>query len=88
MQLGDMIDKYKILYSKIRELQEEKKKEREIEQKKREEQSINPFSLASVAARSTGGEKPEASSFKQSIKSNTKKPTEYKVSHADDSERG
>ena len=37
MQLGDMIDKYKILYTKIRELQEEKKKEREIQQKKREE---------------------------------------------------
>jgi hypothetical protein len=84
MQLGDMIDKYKILYSKIRELQEEKKKERELEQKKREEQSINPFSLASVN-RSTGG---EASSFKQSIKSNTKKPTEYKVPHINDSERG
>ena len=29
VSLGDMIDKYKILYQKIRELQEEKQRERE-----------------------------------------------------------
>ena len=48
LQLGDMIDKYKILYAKIRELQEERKltKEKEAE-KARADGSINPFSLAS-----------------------------------------
>jgi len=53
-----MIDKYKILYLKIRELQEERQRERqvEMEQQKRAEQSINPFSLASFAAASNGGE--------------------------------
>ena len=48
LQLGDMIDKYKILYAKIRELQEERKQNKEKEaEKARAEQSINPFSLAS-----------------------------------------
>lgn len=30
-QLGDMIDKYKILYTNIKELQEERKKERQVQ---------------------------------------------------------
>ena len=30
-QLGDMIDKYKILYAKIKELQEERQRERQLE---------------------------------------------------------
>lgn len=41
-----MIDKYKLLYSKIKELQEERKKAQE---KQRAESSINPFSIASAA---------------------------------------
>ena len=58
LQLGDMIDKYKLLYTKIRELQEEKQRERQaqMEAQKRAEQSINPFSLASFAAASSGAE--------------------------------
>lgn len=57
MQLGDMIDKYKILYTKIKELQEERSRERQIaEEKKRAEQSINPFSIASAVASSVGGD--------------------------------
>jgi len=40
-QLGDMIDKYKILYLKIKEMQEEREREK-LEQKK----SVNPFSIA------------------------------------------
>lgn len=51
MSLGDMIDKYKILYQKIREMQEEKQKEREAQLEK-EKQSINPFSIASKRATS------------------------------------
>lgn len=51
VSLGDMIDKYKILYQKIRELQEEKQREREAQLEK-EKQSINPFSIASKRATS------------------------------------
>jgi len=29
-QLGDMIDKYKLLYSKIKEMQEDRQKERAV----------------------------------------------------------
>jgi hypothetical protein len=42
LQLGDMIDKYKILFTKVVELQEERKKLKE----KEKDNSINPFSLA------------------------------------------
>ena len=57
-QLGDMIEKYKLLYYKIKEMQEEQKRERQEKmeaEKARAEQSINPFSIAS-ATPSNGGE--------------------------------
>ena len=46
-----MIDKYKILFVRIKEMQEERQREK-IEQQKRE-QSINPFSIARDTATST-----------------------------------
>lgn len=55
-QLGDMIDKYKILYAKIKELQEERQRERQLEQQKRAESSVNPFSIASTTMVSNNGE--------------------------------
>jgi predicted RNase H-like nuclease (RuvC/YqgF family) len=55
MQLGDLIEKYKILFSKIKEIRwfnsmQAEKLVQQVDNKFRD-QSINPFSIASASAR-------------------------------------